>query len=223
MFRKGLCLRSPVGLGQVAVDGDPPLVRFLDGRECHVAEESLTIVPTEDFEAEIANQTVWNRFLTLCVRGRHGLDDCEPLWVRDEDGIWASPGGQRREPKRWSGPVEHFLPDDLGQDARVVTPDEVSDERDVIELNYTWNKAFEPKQRSAMFVANVNVVGSNPITRFCESVTNSGASRCFFLRRCADLTPQAGHTNNPPEPLTDTRAAYPQISPPALIQTASSG
>ena len=137
MLRKGLCVRSPFGLGQVVMDGDPPLVRFLDGCERHVGEESLTIVPTEVFEAEIANQTLWNRFLTLCVCGRHGLDDCEPLWVRDEDGIWASPGRQRETPACWSGPVEHFLPDDLGQDARVVTPEEVSDERDVIDCTIT--------------------------------------------------------------------------------------
>ena len=79
MFRKGLCVRSLFGLGQVVVDGDPPLVRFLDGRECHVTEELLTIVPTEDFEAEIANRTLWNRFLTLCVCGRHGLEAASPF------------------------------------------------------------------------------------------------------------------------------------------------
>ena len=137
MFRKGLCVRSLFGLGQVVVDGAPPLVRFLDGRECHVAEESLTIVPTEDFEAEIANRTLWNRFLTLCVCGRHGLDDCEPLWVRDEDGIWASPEKQRQVPTNWSGPVEHFVPDDLGQDARVLGPNDLPDDRDVIECTIT--------------------------------------------------------------------------------------
>ena len=137
MFRKGLCVRSPFGLGQIVEDGTPPLVRFLAGRECHVAEESLTIVPTEDFEAEIANQTLWNRFLTLCVCGRHGLDDCEPLWIRGEDGIWTSPGRQREEPACWSGPVEHFVPDDIGDDARVVSPEELSDDRDVIDCTVT--------------------------------------------------------------------------------------
>lgn len=137
MFRKGLCVRSPFGLGQIVMDGDPPLIRFLAGDERHIAVESLTLVPTEDFEAEIANLTLWNRFLTLCVCGPRGLDGCEPLWVRDDEGIWTTPEQQRQEPIHWTGPVERFVPDDIGQDARVLDPNDLPVGRDVIDCTVT--------------------------------------------------------------------------------------
>ncbi len=138
VFRRGYCVRSSMfGFGQVLVEGEEPKVRFLDGRECHVAEESLTIVPTADFESEIANRTLWNRYLTLCVCGRGGLDGCEPLWVRDDEGIWTSPEKQRQEPTNWSGPVEHFVPDDIGQECHVIHADDLAVDRDVIDCTVT--------------------------------------------------------------------------------------
>ncbi len=136
--RKGCCVRSKFyGLGQVVDGGEEPLVRFLDGQEIQVPADNLHFVPTEGFEAEIANRTLWNRFLTLRVCGRGGLDGCESLWVRDDEGIWTSPERQRQAPTNWSGPIEHFVPDDIGQDVRVLGPNDLPDDRDVIECTVT--------------------------------------------------------------------------------------
>lgn len=138
MFRKGQCVRSDLlGLGQVLEDGETPLIRFLDGRECRPTADSLSIVATEIFKQEILNHTLWNVFLTLRVYGAATLRQGGLPWVRGHDGIWTTPDELHREPPHPPGTMPYFLPDDIGEDARVISPDDLSDGREVVECTVT--------------------------------------------------------------------------------------
>ena len=119
MFRKGQCVRVDLlGLGQVLEDGETPLIRFLD-------------------EQEILNRTLWNVFLTLRVYGAATLRQGGLPWVRGHDGIWTTPDELHREPAHPPGTMPYFLPDDIGEDARVISPDDLSDGREVVECTVT--------------------------------------------------------------------------------------
>jgi hypothetical protein len=138
MFRKGQCVHSRFnGFGQVLADGESPVVRFLDGLECQVPEESVSNMPEEDFEAEIANRSMIESYLTIRVYGREALGPDGCLWVRDSDGLWISAERLRQRPTHPPGTMPYFLPDDLGRDARVINPDELSDDDDVVDCTVT--------------------------------------------------------------------------------------
>ena len=71
VFYEGQTVRSRYrGLGEVIMSGEDPRVRFLDGWECSVPGDTLTIVPASVYDAEIENQHNWERYLDLRLYGR---------------------------------------------------------------------------------------------------------------------------------------------------------
>ncbi len=114
-----------------------PLVRFLDGRELRVPADQLTNVPAEAFESEIANRSRINAYLILRVHGRGALGPSGRLWTRDHEGLWATMDSLPPEPVPPPGTMPYFVPDDIGEDARVVDPSELSEEHDVVECTVT--------------------------------------------------------------------------------------
>jgi len=99
------------------VEGDPPRVRFLDGRETHVAEGELRVVCDEDFDAEIANRSIIEVHMHRRV---HGGDVSSLLWHRDSSGIWRPTSELSEPPCDPPGVMSHFVPDDLGSECDVV-------------------------------------------------------------------------------------------------------
>lgn len=119
VFRRGQYVRSYLfGLGQVLADDEAVLVRFLGGRECRVPAESLTVVPEEVFETEIANRSVIEARLLIHVYGPEALDPSGRLWVRDPDGLWTTVDKLREESTWPPGGFEFSAHDDVDADAR---------------------------------------------------------------------------------------------------------
>ena len=138
VFRREYCVRSSMfGFGQVVAEGERPLVRFLDGRETRVPADTLLFVPGEEFEREIANRSVIESYLIIRVHGREALPTDGRLWTKDDDGIWVTREELDRRPSHPPGTMPHFMPDDLGDDARVIDPHELPDDRDVIDCAVT--------------------------------------------------------------------------------------
>ncbi len=70
MFYRGESVRSRFhGLGEVVLSGDTPRVRFLDGLETFVSEDTITSVPSDEYDAEIRNRMEIERYLTLRING----------------------------------------------------------------------------------------------------------------------------------------------------------
>ncbi len=138
VFRKRQCVRSPMfGLGQVVAEGETPLIRFLDGRECRVPANTLGFIPEEEFEAEIANRSAIEARLLIHVYGPEALDPSGRVWVRDRDGLWTTTDKLSEEPMQPPGTMPYFMPDDIGEDARVVVPHDLPDDREVIDCTVT--------------------------------------------------------------------------------------
>ncbi len=125
------------GFGQVVTEGEPPLVRFLDGRECRVPADTLRFIPEEEFEAEIANRAAIESHLIILVHGRDALPADGRLWTKDDDGIWVTREELDRRPSHPPGTVPYFLPDDLGVDARVIDPEDLPGDYEVIDCTTT--------------------------------------------------------------------------------------
>ncbi len=125
------------GFGQIVAEGETPLVRFLDGREIRVPADTLQFVPDEEFEREIANRSAIESHLIILVHGRDALPADGRLWTKDDDGIWVTREELDRRPSHPPGTMPHFLPDDLGDDARVIDPAELSDDQNVIDCTVT--------------------------------------------------------------------------------------
>jgi hypothetical protein len=138
VFRKRQCVRSRMhGLGQVVSEGVTPLIRFLDGRECRVPADTLRFIPEEEFEAEIANRAAIDSCLIIRVHGREALPADGGLWTKDDDGIWVTREELDRRPSHPPGTMPYFMPDDLGDDARVVGPEDLPGDRKVVDCTVT--------------------------------------------------------------------------------------
>ncbi len=125
------------GLGQLLEEGERPLVHFIDGREIRVPADSLQFVPDEEFEREITNRSAIESHLIIRVHGREALPADGRLWIKDDDGIWVTREELDRRPSHPPGTMPYFMPDDLGDDARVVDPHELPDDREVVECAVT--------------------------------------------------------------------------------------
>ncbi len=108
------------GLGQVIESGDDPVVQFLDGRECEVPGETLTVVPEEVFASELENRMRLERWLTYRV---YGIKERPTPMLRDgkfdlvtalQESLWVLPG-RRSEPPPDEVPC--FIVDDLARAA----------------------------------------------------------------------------------------------------------
>ena len=138
VFRRGYCVRSSTfGFGQIVGEGEQPLVRFLDGRECRVPVDTLRFIPEEEFEAEIANRAAIDSCLIIRVHGREALPANGRLWIKDDDGIWVTREELDRRPSHPPGTMPYFLPDDIGSDARIADPEGLPDDHEVVECIVT--------------------------------------------------------------------------------------
>ena len=54
-------------MGLVIKTGDQPRVRFLDGRECIVSSNTLTVIPQWMFDDEVLNRQAWENYLNRRV------------------------------------------------------------------------------------------------------------------------------------------------------------
>ncbi len=138
VFRKRQCVRSRMhGLGQVLAEGEEPKVRFLDGRECRVPADTLRFISEEEFEAEIANRSVIESYLIVRVHGREALPADGRLWTKDDDGIWVTREELDRRPSHPPGTLPYFMSDDIGDDACVIDPHELPDDRELVDCTVT--------------------------------------------------------------------------------------
>ena len=70
MFFESEAVRSRLhGLGRVVGRGSNPIVQFVDGPRCRVHRDALRVIPDEDFETDMANRLVWERYLSVRVGG----------------------------------------------------------------------------------------------------------------------------------------------------------
>ena len=78
VFYEGQTVRSRYhGLGEVIMSGEDPRVRFMGGWESGVPGDTLTLVPSEVYDAEVENLRMIEWYLTLRVEGT-----CEPYTRR---------------------------------------------------------------------------------------------------------------------------------------------
>lgn len=79
MFYKGQHVRSRFhGLGEVTMTGHHPRVRLLDGRECRVPCNTVRFAPPNEYEAEVENRMLIERYLTFRVGGTLSSDCISP-------------------------------------------------------------------------------------------------------------------------------------------------
>ena len=70
MFFESEAVRSGLhGLGRVVDCGSNPIVQFVDGPRCRVHGDALRVIPDEDFEMDMANRLMWERYLSVRVGG----------------------------------------------------------------------------------------------------------------------------------------------------------
>jgi len=87
------------GLGQVACPSDPPLVRFLDGREEYMSANGLAAVSIDVFEGEIANRSRIEAWLLIRCGYPELLGEGGTVWTRDHEGLWRTDDRLDDEPR----------------------------------------------------------------------------------------------------------------------------
>jgi hypothetical protein len=144
MFRKGDYVHAWMhGFGQVAISGEVPLIRFLDGRETHVPETQLTAVSADEFDRQLANLAWINARLIIYVHGPEWLGPGGRIWTRDGDGLWTTFDRlNRKTTHRPENTADTWL-DEIPGEFQVINADDPQDDDDLIECVVTRVTARE--------------------------------------------------------------------------------